>query len=112
MNFQGPHQPSGKVSQLIYCSGQRVESSFDIELAFLDEFSDKHAQLIRDAVTKWRSVIIEGHPFDGVPRAPFFNYHETTMYSYKGEEFVVPYGDRIKDLRIYFLTHSASFHAA
>ena len=31
---------------------------------------------------------------------------------HRSSEFVVPYGDRIMDLRIYLLSHSASFHAA
>lgn len=94
-------QPAGKASQLITCNGLRSYSLLDVELVFIDEFSEHHVGLIQDAVAKWQTVLYANYELDGTQKAPFYNRKRTTWRSYGGEEIVLERGEKVDDLRVY-----------
>ena len=68
-------------------------SEFDIELVFLDPFTDSEKNILRRATRKWMSVIREDLP----------DYEFTGSWSGKcgDQSYHIPSGERIDDLRIY-----------
>ncbi|MDE0708957.1 MAG: leucine-rich repeat domain-containing protein, partial [bacterium] len=69
------------------------ESDFDIELVFLDDFTEHQKRVLRWTAGRWMSVIQDDLP-DYVP-------DKTWSYRCGGRSFEVPAGERIDDLRIY-----------
>ncbi|MYE91409.1 hypothetical protein F4X33_20710 [Candidatus Poribacteria bacterium] len=95
-----PVKPAGKATQAITCNGLRSYSLLDVELVFINEFSDKHVSLIQDAVAKWQTILYANYEL-GTQQIPFFNYHETTWQSYGGHDITLEYATTIDDIRIY-----------
>ena len=73
------------------------KTAFDIELVFLDPFTEYEKREIRYAARRWMSVITEGLP----------DYVFTQGWSGEcgGRSFGIPSGERIDDLRIYVVSH-------
>ena len=73
-----------------------VKGDFDIELVFLDDFTETHKSVLQYAVLRWMSVIKDDLP----------DYEFTQSRSGKcgDHSYEIPAGERIDDLRIYIGT--------
>ena len=75
------------------------KGDFDIELVFLDEFTEGQKNVLRYAVRRWMSIITEDLP----------DYEFTGGWSSAcgDQSFDISSGERIDDLRIYAVSHES-----
>lgn len=71
----------------------KSKRGFDIELVFLEDFSDAHKRLVEWAARRWMAVLPEDLPDVVVDR--------TLALSCDGIPYEIPGGERIDDLRVY-----------
>ena len=76
------------------------KGDFDIELVFLDDFTESQKRVLQYTALRWMAVIIEDVP----------EYEFTGVWSGQcgGQSFEIPSGERIDDLRIYVATGGQS----
>ena len=72
------------------------EGDFDIELVFLDSFTERHKRVFQFAARRWMSAITEDLP----------DYEFTQGWSGRcgGQSYEISAGERIDDLRIYVIS--------
>ena len=92
INDHIPALESGGVTVL---SGSFREGDFDIELVFLDQFTELQKKVLRYVARRWMAVISEDLP----------NYEFTQGWSGQcgDQSFTISSGERIDDLRIYVI---------
>ena len=76
------------------------KGNFDIELVFLDDFTESQKRVLQYTALRWMAVIIEDVP----------EYEFTGVWSGQcgGQSFEIPSGERMDDLRIYVATSGQS----
>ena len=76
------------------------KGDFDIELVFLDDFTESQKRVLQYTALRWMAVIIEDVP----------EYEFTGAWAGQcgGQSFEIPSGERIDDLRIYVATGGQS----
>ena len=90
------HIPALERSGVTIISESFRESDFDIELVFLDRFTEKQKRIIQYAARRWESIITEDLPD-----------HEFTQGwsgTWGDQSYEIPAGERIDDLRIYVVS--------
>ena len=74
----------------------KAKGDFDIELVFLDSFTEDQKYALRLAAQRWMSVIAED--------LPDYEFTEAWSAQCGGHSYTIPAGERIDDLRIYMTT--------
>ena len=72
------------------------ESDFDIELVFLDRFTEKRKRIIQHAARRWESIIAED--------LPDYEFTQGWSGTWGDQSYEIPAGERIDDLRIYVVS--------
>ena len=87
------HIPALQSSEVVVRFDQLPKGDFDIELVFLDPFTEDQKNAFQYAARRWMSVITEDLP----------DYKFTQGWSGKcgDQAYKIPSGERIDDLRIY-----------
>ena len=73
-----------------------VKGDFDVELVFLDAFTEKYKRILHYAAKRWMAVIHED--------LPDHQFAQAWSGQCWGRPFEIPSGERIDDLRIYVTT--------
>ena len=73
-----------------------VKGDFDVELVFLDAFTEKYKRILRYAARRWMAVIQEDLPNQ--------QFAQAWSGQCEGRPVEIPSGERIDDLRIYVTT--------
>ena len=72
------------------------KGDFDVELVFLDSFTDKQKDILQYAAKRWMAVIHDD--------LPDYRFAQGWSGTCGGKSFNIPAGERIDDLRIYVST--------
>ena len=74
------------------------DSPFDIELVFLDDFTEDEQEIWHRAARRWEEVIQED--------MPDFTYPNPRLATCGDHDFTIPAGDQVDDLRVYLTKQS------
>ena len=75
-----------------------ADSPFDIELVFLDYFTEEEQEIWHRAARRWEEVIQED--------IPDFTYPNPQLVICGDHDFTIPAGDQVDDLRVYLTKQS------
>ena len=78
------------------------KGDFDIELVFLDDFTETQQRVLQHAARRWMAVIVDD--------LPDYVFPQGWSGRCGGHSFEIPSGERIDDLRIYVATQQISAH--
>ena len=78
---------------IIFDSFRQDDSDFDIELVFLDHFTERQKRVLQYAARRWMSIIRED--------LPDYTFTQGWSGTCGDHSYAIPSGERIDDLRIY-----------